>query len=185
VRNGFLYLLLAATLAGCSGSIDFGEFGFGDSGDEAFHSAGEELIEGELADRIGLGPLTATCEGENLLAGDSFQCSATTPRSDPIEFTASINGEADGVNIVSTNLLLADQIEQVEAFAASLIEQRTSTTIGAENFECADSSVVVAAGGVLDCRVTDPADGMVYEAPVTIDDLIDLSVTVNVGDPIP
>ncbi len=172
-------------LTSCSGSIDINGFGFGNSSDDAFRQAGEELIEGDLADQIGLGPLQAECDGTDLSAGDTFSCQATVGGLEPIEFAATINGEENGLNIVSTNLLLASQVEEVEAFAASLIEQRTSTSIGAENFECSNSSVVVAAGEVLECRVTDPADGMVYEAPVTVDNLIDLSVTVSVGDPIP
>lgn len=186
MRIGYSCLLFAAlTLGGCSGSISFDDFGFGNSTDKAFHEAGEALIEGDLASEIGLGPLQAECSGDDLAAGDTFSCKATGNDPQAIDFIATINGEQNGVNIISTNLLLASQVEQVEAFAASLIEQRTSTVIGAENFDCADSSVVVAAGEVLDCRVTDPADGRVYEAPVTIDDLVDLSVTVSVGDPIP
>lgn len=185
MRTGYLCLLAAAfTLAGCSGSIDIDGF-FGNSTDDAFHQAGVDLIEGELADQIGLGPLEAECDGDDLSAGDTFECQATAGGLEPIQFTATINGEEDGVSLVSNNLLLANQVEQVEAFAASLIEQRTATSIGAENFECADSSLIVTSGEVLDCRVTDPADGKVYEAPVVIDDLVDLSVTVSVGDPIP
>ncbi|MGH1487927.1 MAG: hypothetical protein ACRBK7_00800 [Acidimicrobiales bacterium] len=177
-----LFLLVTVLATGCSGTLEFG--GFGNSSDDAFRLAGEELIEGELADQIGLGPLEAECTGSDLSAGDTFDCTAAPGGLDPIQFIATINGEEDGLNIVSTNLLLASQVDEVEAFAASLIENRTSTAIGAENFDCADSSLVISPGEVIECRVTDPADGVVYEAPVTIDDLADLSVTVSVGDPI-
>ncbi len=171
---------LAGLLAGaCSGS-----FSFGTSSDDGFLNAGKELIEGELADQIGLGPLEATCTGEDLEAGDTFSCTATPGGLSPIQFVGTINDEETGVNISSTNLMLAEQVEEVEAFAAALIEEQTSTPIGAENFECADTSLVITSGEVINCQVTDPADGTVYEAPVTIDDLADLSITVNVGDPI-
>ncbi|MGI9598592.1 MAG: hypothetical protein ACR2QK_20675 [Acidimicrobiales bacterium] len=182
LRNGPIITMLGGAiliLAGCSGS-----FSFGTSPDDGFLSAGEELIEGELADQIGLGPLDATCSGQDLSAGDTFECSASAGGLSPIRFIGTINAAEDGVNITSSNLLLAEQIEEVEAFAAGLIEEQTSTPIGAENFECADSSLIISSGEVIDCLVTDPADGTVYEAPVTIDDLAELSITVNVGDPI-
>lgn len=179
--GGGLAFCLAAmlALAACSGS-----FSFGTSSDQGFIDAGEELIEGELAEQIDLGPLDATCSGEDLTAGDTFECTATPGDLNPIRFVGTINDDEDGVNISSTNLMLAAQVEEVEAFAASLIEQQTSTPIGAENFECANTSLIITDGEVMDCRVTDPADGTVYDAAVTIDSLADLSITVNVGDPI-
>ena len=171
--------LAVAATSGCSG-----ELGFGTTSDDGFLEAGEELIEGELADQIGLGLLDASCSGSDLAAGDTFTCSASADGVDPIEFVGTIDEDGDEVNIASANLLLAEQVEQVEAFAASLIEESTGQTIGAENFECADTSVVVSSGEILACRVTDPSDGTVYQAPVTVDDLESLSITVNVGDPI-
>lgn len=167
-------------LAGCSGSFDF----FSSAGDAAFLEAGEELIEGQLAEDIGLGPLTATCTGNGLGAGDTFDCSASAGQLTPIRFTGTIDDDEESVVITSTNLLLAAQVEEVEAFAAGLLQEQTTRTVSPEDFECADSSVIISSGEVLDCVVTDPSDGTVFEAPVTIESLEDLAITVNIGNPI-
>lgn len=180
-RLGIAVAVLVASLFG-TGCTD--RLRFGNSNDDAYLQAGEELIEGDLAQHIGLGPLEATCEGRDLDPGDTFRCGAVPDRPSLIEFIATIDETGDKVDIASTNLLLADEVEQVEAFAASLIAQQTGRPFGPENFECADSSLVVRAGEVVDCLATDPGDGTVFHAPVTIDDLEELSVTVTVGDPI-
>jgi hypothetical protein len=171
--------LVSVGLAGCSTS-----FPFGTSPGDGYLAAGEELIEGELADQIGLGPLDATCSGQDLTAGDTFQCAATPGQLTPIRFTGTVNPDADGVFITSSNLLLAEQVEEVEAFAAGLIESQTDQVIGADDFECSDTSVIISPGEVLDCFVTVPRTGTVYDAPVTVDNLDELSITVSVGDPV-
>lgn len=169
----------ASAGAGCSGSL-----GFGRSSENGFTTAGEELIEGELADGIGLGPLDADCSGRELSAGDTFECSATPNGQGTIRFIATINEQGDQVNISSTNLLLAEQVEEIESFAASLIEEQTGSPIGAENFECADRSLIISSGETIDCLVTDPSDGTVYGATVTVEDVAQPSVRVQLGDPI-
>lgn len=180
-----LALAFSLVAAGCGSSTSFGDmFAFGDSEDEPFLAAGEELIEGDLAARIGLGPLEATCFGEDLEAGDSFECSAVGGSLPPILFTATIDEDEDEVFLTTLNLLLAEQINEVEAVATQLLETQTGQTIGVDNFDCGDSTVVIAVGEQLDCRVTVPPDSTVYEAPVTVDDLNDLSITVNVGSPV-
>jgi len=180
-RGGPVAALVAMALlaSGCSGSISFGT-----SPDDRYLDAGTELIEGELAEQIGLGPLDATCTGSDLEAGDTFQCSAVAGGLEPIRFVGTVDADEEGVNLSSTNLLLADQLEQVEAFSASLIAEQTSVAIGPEHFECGNASVIIENGGVLACLLTDPTDGTVYEAPVTVEDLATMSVLVNVGDPV-
>jgi hypothetical protein len=170
---------LALFLSGCSGS-----FSFGTSSDDRYLNAGRDLIETELADQVGLGELDATCIGTDLEAGDTFECTATAGGLEPIRFVGTVDADEEGVNLSSTNLLLADQVEQVEAFSASLIAEQTSVAIGPEHFECGDTSIIIENGGILDCRLTDPTDGTVYEAPVTMEDLDTMSVLVNVGDPV-
>ncbi len=180
VRVAALAALIIAVATGCSGSLDF----FSSAGDAAFLEAGEELIEGQLAEDIGLGPLTAECTGKSLGAGDTFTCSGSPGELTPIEFIGTIDDDEETVVITSTNLLLAAQVEEVESFAAGLLQAQTTRTVSPEDFECADTSVIISSGDVLDCVVTDPTDGTVFEAPVTIDNLEDLAITVNIGNPI-
>jgi hypothetical protein len=173
-------LVAGLALTGCTDRLPFGN-----SADDGYRMVAQDLIEGELAERIGLGPLEATCEGRNLGPGDTFSCTALASEAGIIEFRATISESGDEVDLASTNLLAADQVTAVEAFAASLIEGQAGRPFSPENFECADRSLIVRAGDVIDCLATDPADGTVFHAPVTIDDLETLSVTVTIGDPIP
>ena len=174
-----LALAIAALGSACTDGLPFGS-----DDDERYLTAGRALIEGDLATRIGLGPLEASCEGSGLGAGSTFACSGRPDGRPAIEFVATISDDGEGVDLASTNLLLADQVERIEAFAASLIAAETGQPIGPEHFECADSSLVVRAGQAVDCLVTDPLDEMVHAVTVTVDDLDTLSVTVDVGDPV-
>ena len=170
---------MAAVASGCSGGLPLVG---GDDG--RYLEAGEDLIEGDLADQIGLGPLQASCRGRGLGPGDAFACTALSGTQPPIEFVATISDDGESVDLTSANLLLADQVQQIESFAASLIAQDTGRPVTAESFECADSSLVVAPGAVVDCLVTDPTDGTIFDVAVTVDDLDTLSITVDVGEPI-
>ena len=157
---------------------------FGSGDDQRYLDAGAALIEGDLATRIGLGPLEASCSGSGLDAGSTFTCTGTPSGLPSIDFVATISDDGEGVDLASSNLLLADQVEQIEAFAAALIAGETGQPIGAQHFECADSSLVVRTGQTVDCLVTDPLEGTVHAVAVTVDDLQTLSVTVDVGDPV-
>lgn len=156
----------------------------GTAEDQRFLDAGEELIEGELSDQIGLGPLEADCQGRSLGPGDTFSCTGVPAGKGVISFVATISQDGQGVDLATTNLLLADQVEQIETFAASLIAEDTSLPIGNEDFECADNSLVVSAGETIDCLITDPTDQTIHTVAVTVDDLSTLSITVDVGDPV-
>ncbi len=171
--------ILAAFGTGCADGLPFTS-----DDDATYLDAGQALIEGEVATRIDLGPLDASCRGRGLGAGDAFACTAMSANQPPIEFVATISDDGDGVDLVTTNLLLAEQVEQIEVFAASLIAEDTGRPITAESFECADSSLVVAPGGSLDCLLSEPAESTIYAVTVTVEDLDDLSIAVAVGDPV-
>ncbi|MEL6981492.1 MAG: hypothetical protein AAFO29_03615 [Actinomycetota bacterium] len=168
---------MIAAATGCNGGLPFVG---GD--DSQYLDAGAALIEGDVAERIDLGPLDAVCRGRSLEPGDAFACTAMSAGQPPIEFVGTISGDGEGVDLVTTNLLLADQVEQIEEFAASLIADDTNRPITADHLECANSSLVVAPGDTLDCLLTEPADGGVFAVAVTVVDLNDLSIAVAVGD---
>lgn len=171
--------VLAGIIAGCGSGLPFL------GGDDAqYLDAGATLIEGDVAERIALGPLDAVCRGRSLEPGDAFACTAMSASQPPIEFVGTISDDGEGVDLVTTNLLLADQVEQIEVFAASLIAQDTGRPITAADFECANSSLVVAPGDTIDCLLTEPADSTIFAVAVTVEDLSDLSIAVAVGDPV-
>ncbi len=183
IRGALVALASLLWCGGCSGT-----FPFSSDDEDPYLEAGQDLIEGELADLIDLGPLVAECQGEDLGPGDTFSCtgSAMSPDANdfaPIQFVGTIDANGQDVDIRSTNLLLADQVAEIESFAASLIDTEIGRLIRPEDFECADTSIVVAEGETVDCVVSD-ASGTVYSATITVDDIETLSITVSVGDAI-
>lgn len=163
----------AAALVGCS-----------PSGSD-YKGAAEDLIEEEISEQAGVGELTASCDDppEDPAVGDTFACTGTTADGAEIEFVATV-AEDDKVEVVSTNLLTAENLATIEEIAVAALEQEVQVTLGVENFDCGDEPVVLEpAAGSLVCALTDPSSGDVYDATVDIPDLGDLSsLTVQVAD---
>jgi hypothetical protein len=167
-------LLLAA---GCSVdvSVSFG-------GDDAA-AAAEDLIEDDIADQAGIGPLEATCEEiGDPQPGDTFTCTATTEDGETIRFDA-VMEEDDMVDVESVNLVTADGLDLIEGLAAQALEESVGATLGSENFDCGDRGLVVEPGGTIGCVLTDPATGTLYDATVTVKVLDPIEILVEVGDP--
>lgn len=143
--------------------------------------AAEEFIMGDLADQIGLGALTATCDDPGEAdVGDRFDCTATTSDGGVIEFVALME-DADTVDVSSTNLILARALPAVEEGAVTALEDAVGLTLGIENFDCGEATVILD-DGTLTCTLTDPANGDLYDAIVTIEDMDTLALGVVVAD---
>jgi hypothetical protein len=149
-----------------------------------FQSAAEKVIEGDIAEQSTLGELSATCEEpDDPQPGDVFACTATTEDGRTIEFTATVE-EDDKVNVLSTNLITVEGLGTVEEIAVAALEAEIGQTLGAENFDCGAEPVIIdLPDGTLTCALTDPGNGDVYDAEVTIPSLDDVgSLTVQVAD---
>lgn len=167
-------LLLAA---GCSVDVSV-SFGGADAA-----AAAEDLIEDDIADQAGIGPLEATCEEiDDPQPGDTFTCTATTGDGETIRFDA-VMEEDDMVDVESVNLVTADGLDLIEGLAAQALEESVGATLGTENFDCGDKGLVVEPGGTIGCVLTDPATGTLYDATVTVKVLDPIEIFVEVGDP--
>ncbi|MGZ8754741.1 MAG: DUF4333 domain-containing protein [Acidimicrobiia bacterium] len=167
-------LLLAA---GCSVDVSV-SFGGADAA-----AAAKDLIEDDIADQAGLGPLEATCEEiDDPQPGDTFTCTATTEDGETIRFDA-VMEEDDMVDVESVNLVTADGLDLIEGLAAQALEESVGATLGTENFDCGDRGLVVEPGGTIGCVLTDPATGTLYDATVTVKVLDPIEIFVEVGDP--
>lgn len=167
-------LLLAA---GCSVDVSV-SFGGADAA-----AAAEDLIEEDIADQAGIGPLEATCEEIDApQPGDTFTCTATTEDGETIRFDA-VMEEDDMVDVESVNLVTADGLDLIEGLAVQALEESVGATLGAENFDCGDKGLVVEPGGTIGCVLTDPATGTLYDATVTVKVLDPIEIFVEVGDP--
>jgi len=175
-RQGILgaCLLLAA---GCSVDVSV-SFGGADAA-----AAAEHLIENDIADQAGIGPLEAGCEEiDDPQPGDTFTCTATTEDGETIRFDA-VMEKNDTVDVESVNLVTADGLDLIEDLAVQALEENVGATLGAENFDCGDRGLVVEPGGTISCVLADPADGTLYNATITVKVLDPIEIFVEIGDP--
>ena len=176
IPAGLLVAAAALVLASCSGEVTL-SFG-GRSADDA----AVDLIEGDLAVQLGLGPLEANCQAvEDPEVGDTFPCTAFTEAAETVRFAGVVEDE-DSIEVTSENVILADALPVVEAAAVEALESATGMTLGVENFDCGDRSVIVDLGGTLDCVLTDPGNGDRYAATVTVNSREPLNIDVAVGE---
>lgn len=176
MRRLAMFAICLIVMASCSVDVSV-SFGGADAA-----AAAVDLIEGELADQAGIGPLEAQCEEiDDPEPGDSFTCTATTESGETIRFDA-IMEEDDIVDVESVNLVTIDGLDTIEALAVQVLEENVGATLGRENFDCGDRGLVVEPGGTIMCLLTDPVSGNLYDATVTVEVLDPIEILVEVGD---
>lgn len=164
--------LLAVTVGACSAS------------DAAYTEAAQKVITGEISEQAGLGKLEATCDKPaSTEVGEQFACTATTADGATINLLATIE-EDDKVNVVSTNLLTASAVEQIEDIARNALVDKYGGELGPDSLDCGSTSVVIdVSEEVLSCTFVDPANGDEYDATIDVPDLADIgSLTVQIAD---
>jgi hypothetical protein len=129
--------------------------------------SGETVIEEKLADDIGLGELDASCnEPDGLSEGETFTCTATTGDGETIEFLGTMTTD-DEFEIVTTNLLVADDVVAIREEGARVLSDEVGATILPDDIECAEGSVILDATGDFVCAITDTGTGDVYDLTVS------------------
>ena len=139
-------------------------------GGQSPESAATDLIEGELADLIGLGELSADCaDVDDAQIGTEFACSATTADGRVVEFVTVIDRE-DHIDVTTTNVIRGDVIPDVEAAAIDLINANQGTSLTRQALDCPEDSIVWTPATELACVLTD-GDGTVFDAVITFPDV--------------
>lgn len=150
-RGGVAALAAAAVLAACSGSAATGGVG---------------LIEGDLADEIGLGDLEATCdEPAEKAEGETFECTATTTDDRTITFLGTMESD-DEFEIVTTNLLTVTDVTAIRTEAARALSAQIGVEISPDDIDCGDQSVIIADDEFV-CAITDTSTGDVFDLTIT------------------
>lgn len=176
-----LWPALLLLLAACSGSVSFG-------GPDAQETA-VALIEGRLTDQAGLGPLEGECdEIDEPEVGDTFACTGTTGDGQVIQFTAEVTSEdgtdADGVDVNSVNLLAPSAVPGLVDQAAEVLGREVGVALTGDDLACPADAVVVEVDTTIVCELTDPTNGDVFEATITITDPETAGFVIDVGDQI-
>lgn len=142
-----------------------------------YQEAAVEVIEGDLADELGV-ELTGECDDPaDDEEGTTFACTADLPDGQVAEFTATVgDGEVD---VQSTNLLTADDLAGVESEAAEVLAAEVGQALPAEAIDCGEEVAVVADAEVavvadaepIVCALTSPDSGEVFDATITFSDV--------------
>lgn len=141
----------------------------------------KDLIEGKLADELGLGEITATCEKPaNRDVGTTFTCSSPTDFG-AINWTATM-ADAKTVNVQSENLVTKDVLPQIETAAASSLTASLGTQITDQDIDCGANPVVLADDLSMVCALTDPGNGDVYDTTLTFTDLQQGAFDISIAD---
>ena len=128
--------------------------------------SGEDLIQDDLAEDIGLGDLEAECEEpDDLSEGETFTCTATTADGETVEFLGTMTSD-DEFNIVTTNLLITSDIDSIRDGVSTALSEQIGVPVAAEDITCPDGSILLDESGEFECEVVDTATGDVY--PLTI-----------------
>ncbi len=128
---------------------------------------GENVIQDQLAEEIGLGELDATCnEPDGLDEGETFTCTATSSDGQTIEFLGTMTSD-DEFSIVTTNLLVADDVVAIREEGARVLSEEVGATILPDDIECAEGSIVLDDVGDFSCTITDTGTGDVYDLTIS------------------
>lgn len=171
-----LAIVGALLLASCSSEPDLPELGDGP------RSLAEEMIVGDFATTVGLGPLTASCNDPGPLAvGTTFACTATTDPGEIIQIQGLVNTDGH-LALVSTNLLSAAALPSFEREVAASLNSSVGSNFTAGSVDCGGTSIVLPADFVLGCALVMPAGGEVFDVTLTITDLDGRRFSLVVGD---
>lgn len=134
-------------------------------------SLAEDMIVGQMATTIGLGPLAPACsDPEVYQAETAFACTAITGGGEVINVHGSVN--ADGhLNLATTNLISAAALPSFEREVAALLNNSVGSNFTAESVDCGPTAVVLPADLSMTCTLLMPASGQLFDVSLTITDL--------------
>ena len=169
-------LALALLATACSGSFSIG-------GTDPSQAA-VDLIEGELAEQLGVEDVTATCPDDlgDLEEGDTFTCTSTAGDGTTNEFLATIEPD-DRIFVTTTGGVGGDTFSRI---AVDLIEGQSADLLGigaleancpadpgeleeGDTFRCTATALddsVVEAGSIVEYVATIEPDDMIFVDPV-------------------
>lgn len=149
-------MVLAGTAAGCT-------FSTGTSPQDA----AVELIEGELGDQVGMVFSSPSCTAPpDTEVGTTFTCTARNEAGDTVTFDGVIDPD-DSIFVAPSNVILAEEMDLVEAEAAQVLGDDIGVAIDPSAVECPEETTVLE-DDQLRCEITDVDTGDRYEMIATV-----------------
>jgi hypothetical protein len=142
----------------------------------------DEMISGELATAVGLGPLTSDCHPPAALAIDTmFDCTATTEAGQLIQIRGSVD-PGGKLALTTTNLITAEAIPSFEREVAAMLNDSVGSNFTAESIDCGTQPVILPPDLVMGCALTMPASGEVFDVTLAITDLDERHFSLQVAE---
>jgi len=153
----------ALVFSACSGSASFS------FGGQTPAEVAVDLIEGDaMAQRLGIDGLTsAMCEDPpDTEPGTVFPCTAQSAGK-TVEFEVELEVD-DRIFAAPTNVVDARFLGDYETSAVQALNDANGFTLPVDSIDCGDSSVVLDTDNLMICTLTDPENGTVYDAVLTV-----------------
>jgi len=150
-------------------------------GDSVDHAV-EDLIATELAQDYGLTATESNCEHPAQSATNvTFTCTSETQLG-VVAWNATVADlEQATITLDPTNLIGREEVQDLEAEAASRLGAEVGLPLGPEQFDCGDGPRVLGVDGTIDCIVTEPGSGQTYDTTIEIEDRISGRFSVRVA----
>jgi len=156
MNRSFLSVAVLMAAAGCSFS----------AGGQSPEDAGEELIEGELAELLELELSGAACDAPaEDEPGKTFNCTATDAGGSTVTFEGVVEDD-DEIYVSASNVVVADDMQRLEQEAAVVLAEQIGREIDPADVDCPDETTVLD-GDALTCEITDATNGDRYSLTAT------------------
>lgn len=159
------FLVVAALtlmLGGCS-------FSFSVGGDGASASA-EELIEGDLADKLNMELTGAECdEPVSEEVGETFTCTADY-QGQQMQLSTMIEAD-ERIFVNPTNVVFPAQLEAIEASVADLLNDQADYGLKPDSLDCGSDPIIIEGASEFTCALTDPATSEIYDTKIEMTDI--------------
>jgi len=145
----------------------------------SFQQTAGEVIEGELADLIGLGAIDGSCEEPTSLdVGATFACTGQVA-DQTAQFVATI-AEGQNVNVNTANVVLANQVGLFSTAAMQQLNEAFGQSAPDEAMDCGTASIVLSSENQMVCALDAGAE--IYDATITITDMMSGAFIVEVAE---
>ncbi|MFQ5556621.1 MAG: DUF4333 domain-containing protein [Acidimicrobiales bacterium] len=171
-----IILGLAAATTACGASVQLSIGGVDPD------TAAETLIETELSDQVGLGPLSAECDPiTDAEVGSEFDCTGTSADGQVVRFVAVIDRE-DHIDVNTINVFRPDVLDELERAAERTLADQVGRQVPEGSIDCGEANRIFGPDLTMVCDFHAPDSDDVYDITFTLADLDSGDFSFEVAD---